>query len=89
MDMTLATIRTHLWKTGNDMVLVYKANGRRKIPVSVEDGEAEKNKKVGFDLASAETTGADQRPQMNGKHTDTDVAGATLAHSLPESDVAS
>lgn len=88
MDMTLATIRTHLWRTGNDMVLVYKANGRLKIPVPVEDGEAE-DKKAGVDLASAETTGADQRSQVNGKHTDTDSTGAMLAQSLPESDVAS
>ncbi|EFE36839.1 uncharacterized protein ARB_04365 [Trichophyton benhamiae CBS 112371] len=88
MDMTLATIRTHLWRTGNDMVLVYKANGKRKIPVPVEDGEA-KDKKVGVDLSSTETTGADQRPQVNGKHTDTDATGATLAQSPPESDVAS
>ncbi|OAX83983.1 hypothetical protein ACJ72_01646 [Emergomyces africanus] len=32
-DMTLSTIRTHLWRTGNDMVLFYKANGKREIPI--------------------------------------------------------
>ncbi|KAK2746372.1 hypothetical protein FQN57_003254 [Myotisia sp. PD_48] len=36
-DMTLATIRTHIWRTGNDMVLVYKANGKREIPIPKED----------------------------------------------------
>ncbi|EEH49498.2 uncharacterized protein PADG_05577 [Paracoccidioides brasiliensis Pb18] len=33
-DMTLSTIRTHIWRTGNDMVLFYKANGKREIPMS-------------------------------------------------------
>ncbi|KAK2766947.1 hypothetical protein FQN54_006262 [Arachnomyces sp. PD_36] len=31
-DMTLATIRTHVWRTGGDMVLSYKANGKKEIP---------------------------------------------------------
>ncbi|KAG6036013.1 hypothetical protein E4U41_005847 [Claviceps citrina] len=29
--MSLATIRTHVWKSGNDVVLYYRANGRKKI----------------------------------------------------------
>lgn len=29
--MTLATLRTHVWKGGNDIVLHYKANGRKVI----------------------------------------------------------
>ncbi|KAJ6440794.1 WD repeat protein [Purpureocillium lavendulum] len=29
--MSLATIRTHVWKGGNDVVLYYKANGRKVI----------------------------------------------------------
>lgn len=29
--MSLATIRTHVWKSGNDVVLYYKANGRKEI----------------------------------------------------------
>lgn len=29
--MTLATIRTHLWRTSGDMVLYYKANGKKEI----------------------------------------------------------
>lgn len=29
--MTLATIRTHLWRTSGDMILLYKANGKKKI----------------------------------------------------------
>ncbi|KAJ5159983.1 uncharacterized protein N7482_006987 [Penicillium canariense] len=30
-NMTLATIRTHLWRTSGDMVLHYKANGKKQI----------------------------------------------------------
>ncbi|KAI9155358.1 UBP9-binding protein [Paramyrothecium foliicola] len=29
--MSLATLRTHLWKGGNDIILYYKANGRKVI----------------------------------------------------------
>lgn len=29
--MTLATLRTHLWKGGNDIVLYYKSNGKKEI----------------------------------------------------------
>ncbi|CEL03262.1 Putative WD repeat protein (AFU_orthologue; AFUA_5G11870) [Aspergillus calidoustus] len=30
-NMTLATIRAHLWRTGGDMVLHYKSNGKKEI----------------------------------------------------------
>lgn len=30
--MTLATLRAHIWKGANDVVLYYKANGRKEIP---------------------------------------------------------
>ncbi|KAI0518563.1 WD repeat-containing protein [Xylaria bambusicola] len=30
--MSLATLRAHVWKGGNDIVLYYKANGRKEIP---------------------------------------------------------
>lgn len=29
--MSLATLRTHVWKGGSDIVLHYKANGRKEI----------------------------------------------------------
>jgi WD repeat-containing protein 48 len=29
--MTLATLRVHVWKTGGDVLLYYKANGRKPI----------------------------------------------------------
>ncbi|KAK1754353.1 hypothetical protein QBC47DRAFT_216733 [Echria macrotheca] len=31
--MSLATLRAHVWKGGNDIVLHYKANGRKEIPM--------------------------------------------------------
>lgn len=30
--MSLATLRAHIWKGGNDVVLYYKGNGRKEIP---------------------------------------------------------
>ncbi|KAJ1325097.1 WD repeat-containing protein 48 [Microdochium nivale] len=30
--MSLATMRAHIWKGGNDVVLHYKANGRKELP---------------------------------------------------------
>ncbi|KAI2085485.1 hypothetical protein LOZ36_003993 [Ophidiomyces ophidiicola] len=30
-DMTLLTMRTHIWRTGSDMMLYYKSNGKRTI----------------------------------------------------------
>ncbi|KAK1597555.1 WD domain-containing protein [Colletotrichum navitas] len=32
ITMTLATLRAHIWKGGNDVQLQYKANGRKQIP---------------------------------------------------------
>ena len=29
--MTLATLRAYVWKTGGDVLLYYKSNGRKKI----------------------------------------------------------
>jgi len=31
--MSLATLRAHVWKSGNDVVLYYKSNGRKEIPI--------------------------------------------------------
>lgn len=30
--MTLATLRAYIWKGGNDVVLHYKANGKKELP---------------------------------------------------------
>lgn len=34
INMTLATLRAYIWKGGNDVVLYYKANGKKDIPSS-------------------------------------------------------
>jgi WD repeat-containing protein 48 len=39
--MTLATLRTHVWRGGNDVVLHYKANGRKDIPMPPPVAEVE------------------------------------------------
>jgi WD repeat-containing protein 48 len=39
--MTLATIRTHIWRGGGDVLLHYKANGKKKILHSAETFTAE------------------------------------------------
>ncbi|KAK2867983.1 hypothetical protein FQN49_003273 [Arthroderma sp. PD_2] len=85
-DMTLATIRTHIWRTGNDMVLVYKANGKRKIPIPEEkDSEAQENDgEAGVSHASAEDSTApasEQKQQMNGKQITTDATGTAQSPS--------
>ncbi|KAK0634744.1 hypothetical protein B0T17DRAFT_481010 [Bombardia bombarda] len=33
ISMSLATLRAHVWKGGNDIVLHYKANGKKEIPM--------------------------------------------------------
>jgi WD repeat-containing protein 48 len=33
MNMTLATIRAHIWRSSGDMVLYYRANGKKEIPM--------------------------------------------------------
>jgi WD repeat-containing protein 48 len=48
--MTLATIRTHIWRAAGDMVLFYKANGKKDIlspgPAQENRGSAELDDKV-------------------------------------------
>ncbi|PLB42072.1 WD repeat protein [Aspergillus candidus] len=33
LNMTLATMRTHIWRSSSDMILHYRANGKREIPM--------------------------------------------------------
>jgi len=42
--MSLATLRAHVWKGGNDVVLYYKANGRKEIPVRAVEPPADEAK---------------------------------------------
>jgi len=57
--MSLATLRAHVWKGGNDIILHYKANGKREIPFPApappasESSEAEKNGSAKGDLAGS------------------------------------
>jgi WD repeat-containing protein 48 len=45
-NMTLATLRVHVWRTGGDVVLFYRSNGRKKLrlphPASVPTNEESK-----------------------------------------------
>jgi len=47
--MSLATLRAHVWKGGNDIVLHYRANGKKEIPNPPPEAPEE--------AADAETTG--------------------------------
>lgn len=37
--MTLATLRAHVWKGGADVMLYYKANGRKEINLVKKSAE--------------------------------------------------
>jgi WD repeat-containing protein 48 len=54
--MTLATLRAYIWKGGNDVVLYYKANGKKEIPLPPPEPPA----------ASEEETPADPSPASEG-----------------------
>ena len=44
-NTTLATLRVHVWKTGGDVMLYYKSNGRKadlEKKVSVDEGEEQR-----------------------------------------------
>ena len=41
ITMSLATLRAHVWKGGSDIVLHYKGNGRKEIPMPPPPTEEE------------------------------------------------
>ncbi|KAF7591225.1 hypothetical protein BBP40_001830 [Aspergillus hancockii] len=45
-NMTLATIRTHIWRSGGDMVLYYKANGKKEIRMPGSNREEDKDSQL-------------------------------------------
>lgn len=47
--MSLATLRAHVWKGGNDIVLHYRANGRKEIKMPPPGSE------MGAELAREST----------------------------------
>lgn len=69
--MTLATIRTHVWRSGSDMVLVYKANGKREILWPKQDSEKLEGSEVQNGLLSE--TGKQPPPAMTGIANTTDA----------------
>ena len=54
--MSLATLRAHVWKGGNDVVLYYKANGRKEIPVRAPEPPAEEAEAPQDGAATGQTT---------------------------------
>lgn len=56
-DTTLATLRAHVWKTGGDVVLYYKSNGRR---LELEQGHKDR-----MAARAAEEPTAKTGPVMN------------------------
>ncbi|EFW19356.1 hypothetical protein D8B26_007595 [Coccidioides posadasii str. Silveira] len=71
-DMTLLTMRTHVWRTGNDMVLYYKANGKRIIPFHQKDDSqtCATNGSTAVAAAGEDNDGQNQPQQENGKSTE-------------------
>ena len=51
-NTTLATLRTHFWKSGGDVILYYKSNGRRP---ELEERERLQKEKAGADEGTAKT----------------------------------
>lgn len=47
--MTLATIRAHIWRSSGDIVLFYRANGKKEIRVP-KPSEAEENHEASSSL---------------------------------------
>lgn len=57
VNMTLATLRAYIWKGGNDVVLYYKANGKKAIPQAPTPEEnAAASSPQGGDTPPATTT---------------------------------
>lgn len=50
--MTLATVRTHMWRGGGDVILAYKSNGRKELLSKPEPGSELKT--IGIGRASRE-----------------------------------
>ncbi|KAK8862627.1 WD repeat-containing protein [Apiospora arundinis] len=60
IDMSLATLRAHIWKGGSDVVLYYKANGRKELPKelpnSAEQAQAQAQQPTSSPETEAEPT---------------------------------
>ncbi|KAK8133746.1 hypothetical protein PG984_005758 [Apiospora sp. TS-2023a] len=72
IDMSLATLRAHIWKGGNDVALYYKANGlhgprggRGGDPIGFRGGDLG-NTRAGFRLEGLASQGKDLANQSEG-----------------------
>ena len=45
--MTLATVRTHIWRSSGDMILFYKANGKKEIPIPRSEKDVDEDNQAG------------------------------------------
>ncbi|SPO05299.1 related to WD repeat-containing protein 48 [Cephalotrichum gorgonifer] len=54
--MTLATLRAHVWKGGTDVVLHYRANGRKQLRLRAQANGSE----VGVESGAAQSEGGDE-----------------------------
>jgi len=70
-NMTLATLRVHVWRTGGDVVLHYKENGRKEIKRAHPTDIMGKGEGTGEMVKSANEREyqAPQSPTMNGTYT--------------------
>jgi len=63
-DMTLASMRAHIWKGGADMVLQYRANGRKKMILEKpKTSEAKKEDGSAADADGALRKSAEEAPK--------------------------
>ena len=65
-NMTLASIRAHIWKTGGDVLLLYKGNGRkleleRRYAEIKKSASSEAVDREGIDLKKTEGTVSEGR----------------------------
>lgn len=78
--MTLATMRTHIWRTSGDMILFYKSNGKKELPIPGSGGDEDKSQ-AGSQHLRAEPAGAP--PSNNGGENGSAPTGSI--HSLTAS----
>lgn len=55
--MTLATIRNHIWRTSGDIILYYKSNGKKDLPMPGLSGDEDKSQGGSYLRAEAANGG--------------------------------
>ncbi|CAK7198428.1 hypothetical protein SEUCBS139899_001089 [Sporothrix eucalyptigena] len=75
--MSLATVRAHIWKNSNDILLYYKSNGRKKLPTAAEVVAAAA---ASTNMVTAALAGSDPVPtNTDGEPTTVDAGPTTPA----------